>query len=99
MKKFILIAFALSLSLFVQAEEIVTGTLEEIISEDFETGKSERKFSLKDEQTGRYFFLDADEAKLKGMKSGDRVKIRGERGEKHILRIKESEKIEVKDSE
>ncbi|AWF82872.1 hypothetical protein BTJ40_19750 [Microbulbifer sp. A4B17] len=99
MKKLLLLAFAFSFTLFAQAEETVTGTLEEIIAEDFETGKSKRKFSLKDEQTGHYFFIDADEAKLKGMKSGDRVKIRGERGEKRTLRITESEKIELKDSE
>ncbi|MCO1335308.1 hypothetical protein MO867_13300 [Microbulbifer sp. OS29] len=97
MKKAFILVFGLSISLFSQAEETVTGTLEEIISEDFETGKVERSFSLKDEHTGKYYFIDADEVKKKGMESGDRVKIRGEEKDKRRLHIKESEKIETRD--
>ncbi|MFA0813476.1 hypothetical protein [Microbulbifer epialgicus] len=89
----------MTLTFFVQAEEVVTGTLEEIISEDFETGKVERRFSLKDEQSGHYYFIEVEELKRKGMKSGDRVKIRGERGKKHILHIRETEKLEIRDEE
>ncbi|WP_444928696.1 hypothetical protein ACJJIF_12550 [Microbulbifer sp. SSSA002] len=98
MKRLLLLALTFTFSLFVQAEETVTGTLEEVISENFETGESKHKFSLKDEQSGNYYFIDLDEAKRKGMKSGDRVRIRGERGEKRTLRITESEKIELQDS-
>ncbi|GAA5443191.1 hypothetical protein Misp06_01367 [Microbulbifer sp. NBRC 101763] len=89
----------ITLAVFAQAEEVVTGTLEEIISEDFETGKVERRFSLKDEQSGHYYFIEAEELKRKGMKTGDRVKIRGERGKKRMLHIKETQKLETEGEE
>lgn len=89
----------LHFSLFAQAEEVVTGTLEEIIVEDFESGKAEHRFSLKDEQSGNYYFIDAEEIKKKGMKSGDRVKIRGERREKRMLHITESQKLKPEGDE
>ncbi|WP_444910650.1 hypothetical protein [Microbulbifer sp. TRSA005] len=91
---FTLIA-GLTLTFFAQAEEVVTGTLEEIISEDFETGKVERRFALKDEQSGHYYFIEVDELKRKGMKSGDRIKIRGERGERRMLHIRETQKLKA----
>ncbi|QFT56564.1 hypothetical protein [Microbulbifer sp. THAF38] len=94
MYKVLLIVFTITFSLFCQAEEVVTGTLEEIISEDFKTGKVERRFSIKDEASGNYYFIDAKEVKQKGMKSGDRVRIRGERGDKRMLHMKETKKLE-----
>ncbi|GAB2874012.1 hypothetical protein ACCI51_06125 [Microbulbifer echini] len=94
MYKIIVFVLSITFSLFCQAEEVVTGTLEEVISEDFKTGKVERRFSLKDETSGTYYFIDAEEVKRKGMKSGDRVRIRGERGDKRLLHLKESKKLE-----
>ncbi|MEW5249224.1 hypothetical protein [Microbulbifer discodermiae] len=85
----------LAFSLLAQAEEVVTGTLEELIFEDFESGKVERRFSLKDEQSGNYYFLDAGELKRKGMKSGDRVTIRGEMDSRRILQVRETQKLEA----
>ncbi|BBM01738.1 hypothetical protein [Microbulbifer sp. GL-2] len=99
MLRILILIAGLTLTFFAQAEEVVTGTLEEIISEDFETGKVERRFSLKDEQSGHYYFIEVDELKRKGMKTGDRVKIRGERGEKRMLHIRETQKLKTEGEE
>ncbi|WP_444924047.1 hypothetical protein ACJJH9_01440 [Microbulbifer sp. DLAB2-AF] len=94
MHKALTFALGITFSVFSQAEEVVTGTLQEIISEDFKTGKVERRFSLKDETTGNYYFIDAEEVKRRGMKSGDRVKIRGEQDSKRMLHLRETKKLE-----
>ncbi|WP_444945378.1 hypothetical protein ACJJIP_13960 [Microbulbifer sp. VTAC004] len=93
MKYFVTIIILISLTTYSQAEETVTGVLEEEISENFETGEIDHRFSIKDESTGRYYFVDAKELKEKGMKSGERVRIRGERQKNRRIRIRESQRI------
>ncbi|MCO1336656.1 hypothetical protein MO867_20225 [Microbulbifer sp. OS29] len=93
------LALLLSLSSFAIAEETVTGVLEEEISENFQTGEIDRRFSLKDENTGEYYFIDAQEIKEKGMKSGERVRIHGERENKRRFRIRESQRLELRREE
>ncbi|GAA5442091.1 hypothetical protein Misp06_00252 [Microbulbifer sp. NBRC 101763] len=93
MKYFVTIIILISLTTYSQAEETVTGILEEEISENFETGEIDHRFSIKDESTGRYYFVDAKELKEKGMKSGERVRIRGERQKNRRIRIRESQRI------
>ncbi|WHI49969.1 hypothetical protein P3339_16115 [Microbulbifer sp. MLAF003] len=93
MKYFVTIIMLISLTTYSQAEETVTGVLEEEISENFETGEIDHRFSIKDESTGRYYFVDAKELKEKGMKSGERVRIRGERQKNRRIRIRESQRI------
>jgi len=97
MKKLIALAAILSLTSYSQAEETVTGVLEEEISENFETGEIDHRFSIKDEASGRYYFVDAKEIKGKGMKSGERVRIRGEQEKNRRIRIRESQRIRLEE--
>ncbi|WP_444910096.1 hypothetical protein [Microbulbifer sp. TRSA005] len=74
-------------------QETITGVLEEEVSENFKTGKIDHRFSIKDENTGQYYFIDAKEIKKNGMRSGERVRIHGEKQERRRLHIKETERI------
>ncbi|WP_299586040.1 hypothetical protein [uncultured Microbulbifer sp.] len=85
------------LAAYAYGEETVTGILEEEISENFQTGKIDHRFSIKDETTGKYYFIDAKEAKDKGMKSGERVRIRGDKHENRRIRIRESQRIHLEE--
>ncbi|WNZ57802.1 hypothetical protein QT397_10790 [Microbulbifer sp. MKSA007] len=93
------LALLLALSSSAIAEETVTGVLEEEISENFQTGEVDHRFSVKDETSGEYYFIDAKEAKQKGMQSGERVRIHGERENKRRFRIRESQRLELRREE
>ncbi|MFA0811748.1 hypothetical protein [Microbulbifer epialgicus] len=95
MKNLAALFITLSLISYAEAEETITGVLEEEISENFETGEIDHRYSIKDENTGKYYFVDAKEIKDKGMKSGERVRIRGDRETKQRIRIRESQKLEL----
>ncbi|QFT55695.1 hypothetical protein [Microbulbifer sp. THAF38] len=93
MRFFLAFITTFSLISYAYGEETITGVLEEEVSENFKTGKIDHRFSIKDETTGIYYFVDAKEIKKKGMKSGERVRIRGEKQENRRIQIKETQKI------
>ncbi|WP_444930379.1 hypothetical protein ACJJIF_00885 [Microbulbifer sp. SSSA002] len=93
------LALLLALSPSAMAGETITGVLEEEISENFQTGEIDHRFSVKDETTGEYYFIDAQEAKKKGMISGERVRLYGERENKRRFRIRESQRLELRREE
>ncbi|WP_444919530.1 hypothetical protein ACJJID_11025 [Microbulbifer sp. CnH-101-G] len=93
MRLFLAFITTFSLISYAYGEETITGVLEEEISENFKTGKIDHRFSIKDETTGKYYFVDAKEIKKKGMKSGERVRIHGEKQENRRIQIKETQRI------
>ncbi|WP_226647851.1 hypothetical protein [Microbulbifer variabilis] len=93
MRFFLALITTLSLISYACGEETVTGVLEEEISENFKTGEIDHRFSIKDENTGKYYFVDAKDINKKGMKSGERVRIRGEKRDNRRIQIKETQRI------
>ncbi|MCO1335307.1 hypothetical protein MO867_13295 [Microbulbifer sp. OS29] len=88
--------YSMFFSISAQAERIVAGILEEIISENLDTGNIERRLSLKDEKTGNFYFFDIDHRENRKLVPGDRIRIQGKIGKDHKLEIQEIKVLEVR---
>ncbi|WP_444927886.1 hypothetical protein ACJJI4_09565 [Microbulbifer sp. TRSA002] len=71
------------------AESVIVGTVEEIVLEGEGFSHMEYVFSVKDEASGNYFFMDKKEIKGLDVKHGDRVSIKAECEGSQISEISE----------